>query len=61
MDKIKQKATQTHRDGTFQEFRDLLTKTAKNANPGNLKNELKTHIKRCEDMLHRLQLQDRLV
>lgn len=51
-------------DEIFQEFVDLLRKTLeKNRNPRtcNLGRALKTHVEHCEDMLNRLQLQDRLV
>ena len=49
-------------DEIFQEFVDLLSKTLEtNRNPRtcNLERTLKTHFKSCEDMLNRLQMQDR--
>ena len=64
MDKNKKRGTNMRNAEIFQEFVDLLSKTLeKNRNPYtcNLERALKTHVKRCEDMLNRLQLQDRLV
>lgn len=66
MDKNRQReyrATEIHRDGTFVEFLDLLTKTYEEnrTNPQNLEQALKTLIKRCEDILQKLQWQDRFV
>ena len=64
MDRDKGRATKIHHHEIFQEFLDLLNKTLERMTDSrtcNLEKALKRHIKSCEDMLNRLQLQDRLV
>lgn len=59
----KHQETQMHRDGSFQEFLDLLTQTLERNRdyPHTLQQELKKLIKTGKDMVQNIQCQDRFV